>query len=88
MSRQYDGSKDFGSNDSNYPMPITALNNGFAVRVSKRVAQEWIIHQQTCTYQGTVHWLHIMSTGLGTYEVRRAPSEWRKTQMVKAFIEH
>lgn len=88
MNRQFDGTKNFEAKDSNYPMPLAALANGCSdVRISKRVAQEWIIHQQTVVHQGTVHYLEMVYTGVGTYLVRRADRDWRLTQMVKAFIE-
>jgi hypothetical protein len=88
MNRKFDGTLSFAVQDSNYPAPLAALANGADnVRISKRVAQEWIIHQQSVIYQATVYYLEIAHTGIGTYLVRRAPRDWGQTQMVKGFLE-
>ena len=84
MNRQFDGTKNFDAKDSNYPMPLAALANGCSdVRISKCVAQEWIIHQQTVVYQSTVHYLILAYTGIGTYLVRRADVRHRRTELQK-----
>lgn len=88
MKRKFDGNIPFQAEDSNFPNPIAAFANGTKyVRISKRVAQEWILHQQTVIYQGKVRYLQIASTGIGTYMARLSPNELMCTQMVKSLTE-
>ncbi len=86
--RKFDGTKTFSAEDCDFVNPIAALNNGVHhVTVSKRVAQEWLMYQQTVTFQDTVYWLQILQIGLGLCEVRRRARENKKTILVKKFEE-
>lgn len=73
--------------DSSFPYPLIAIQNGCVATVSKRVAQEWIMFQQTVTYQGETYWLQICAIGLGLYAVKRRAKENRKTILVQKFEE-
>lgn len=74
------------ANESNYPLPLVALCNGAEnATVCKKVAQEWLMYQETVTFQGTVYWLQIKPVGLGLYGVRRRAKENRETVLVEAF---
>lgn len=86
MNRQFEPNVKLGAQDSDYPFPLAALANGSMVRVSKRVAKEWLMHQQTIEYQGTVHHLQMKDIGLDIYEVMRLPSNWRHSRVDRDFI--
>lgn len=86
MNRKFEPNAKLGAQDSDYPFPLAALANGSKVRVSKRVAKEWLMHQQTIVYQGTVHHLQMKDIGLGIYEVMRLPSNWHHSSVVRDFI--
>jgi hypothetical protein len=73
--------------DSNFPYPLIAIQNGCVATVSKRVAQEWVMFQQTVPYQGGTYWLQICAIGLGLYEVKRRARENKKTVLVQKFEE-
>lgn len=83
--RQFDHNQMLSAQDGDCPWPLAALQNGAKVKVSKRVAQEWIMFQQTVTYQGTVYWLQIRPLGLGLFEVYRRERNNKETVLVKEF---
>lgn len=86
MNRKFEPNVKLGAQDSDYPFPLAALANGSMVRVSKRVAKEWLMHQQTIVYQGTVHYLQMKDVGVGVFEVMRMPlNHWKFTALVKEF---
>ena len=84
--RKFTKETTFSADECNYPYPFAALSNGSEdVRVSKKVAQEWLMYQETVLYQGVVHWLQIKFIGLGLYAVRRRAREKRETLLVEEF---
>lgn len=86
LDRQFTEKKTFASNESNYPYPLTALRNGAGnVKICKKAAQEWLMHEETIIFQDTVYWLQIKPIGLGLYGVRRRAKENKETILVEAF---
>lgn len=84
--RKFTKDTTLAANESNYPLPLVALLNGAEnVTVCKKVAQEWLMYQETVTFQGTVYWLQIKPVGLGLYGVRRRAKENKETVLVEAF---
>ena len=76
----------FTATEANYPYPFAALQNGCEdVKVHKKVAQEWLMHQETVVYQGTVYWLQIKPWALNLYQVKRRARENKETILVQEF---
>jgi hypothetical protein len=84
--RKFTKERTFAADESNYPYPLSALANGADnVKVNKKVAQEWLMYQETTVYQGVVYWLQIKPIGLGLYGVRRRAKEHKETILVETF---
>lgn len=72
--------------DSNYTYPLAALsNNARDLRVVKKIAQEWLLMNQSVIFNGNVHYLQIKDLGLGICAVRLLPKRFKKTCLLKEF---
>ena len=70
--------------ESNYDIPIQALyNNVTNLRVAKKLAQEWLLMNESIVFRGNVHHFQIKDLGLGVYAVQLLPKRFKRTQMVK-----
>lgn len=71
---------------SNYVNPIEALSNNVSdLRVVKKLAQEWLLMNESVMYNGNVHHLQIKDLGLGICAVRLLPKRFTTTCLVKSF---
>ena len=71
---------------SNYVNPIEALSNNVSdLRVVKKLAQEWLLMNESVVYNGNVHHFQIKDLGLGICAVRLLPKRFTVTCLVKLF---
>lgn len=72
--------------NSNYEYPLAALNNNARdLRVVKKIAQEWLLMNQSAIFNGNVHFFQIKDLGLGICAVRLLPKRFKTTCLVKEF---
>ena len=70
--------------ESNYEIPRQALySNVKNLRVSKKIAQEWLMMNESIVFRGNVHHFQIKDLGLGVCAVQLLPKRFKCTQMVK-----
>jgi hypothetical protein len=71
---------------SNYVNPIEALsNNVHDLRVVKKLAQEWLLMNESVIYKGNLHHFQIKDLGLGICAIRLLPKRFTVTCLVKQF---
>ena len=71
---------------SNYLNPIGALAHNISdLRVVKKLAQEWLLMNESVIYKGNVHHFQIKDLGLGICAVRLLPKRFTVTCLVKEF---
>ena len=69
---------------SNYEIPIQALySNVQDLRVTKKLAQEWLLMNESIIFKGNVRYLQIKDIGLGICEVQLLPKKFKTTCVVK-----
>ena len=69
---------------SNYKIPIQALySNVQDLRVTKKLAQEWLLMNESIIFKGNVRYLQIKDIGLGICEVQLLPKRFKTTCVVK-----
>jgi len=72
--------------ESNYEIPIQALySNVQDLRVTKKIAQEWLLMNESIIFRGNVHHFQIKDLGLGIYAVRLLPKSFKTTFVVTKF---
>jgi hypothetical protein len=72
--------------ESNYDIPIQALYSDTQdVRVTKKIAQEWLLMNESIIFKGNVHHFQIKDLGLGICAVKLSPKRFKTTCMVKEF---
>ena len=70
--------------ESNYEIPIQALySNVQDLRVTKKLAQEWLLMNESVIFRGNVHHFQIKDLGLGICAVQLLPKRYIRTLMVK-----
>jgi hypothetical protein len=70
--------------ESNYDIPIHALySNVSNLRIVKKLAQEWLLNNESIVFRGNVHHFQIKDLGLGIYAVQLLPKRFKNTVMVK-----
>ena len=70
--------------ESNYEIPIQALYlNVQDLRVTKKLAQEWLLMNESVIFEGNVHHFQIKNLGLGICAVKLAPKRFKTTRVVK-----
>jgi hypothetical protein len=57
--------------------------DGVGVRVSQKIAKQWLLENRAIVCGGNVFFLKIKNLGMGVCNVTKAPLTVRKTLMIK-----